>query len=195
MACRLWQTIFVTRLCLFPTPWLIDFLDDALELLMLFISLAFCPVHLCGLFPELRFLTFVWDLVYVYGLDHKLCYWWRTWLFTRVLLFSCRYARCTRSVSIGKLTVNLFKFKMRTLWFKMRNQNKCLICLFCAMQFHLLTMRTWQHSGLVFTWILRHQIVDPVVLCQAKVVGAQLSAPTEEQQVLRSGHFQQWERM
>jgi hypothetical protein len=63
------------------------------------------------------------------------------------------------------------------------------------MQFHLLTMRTWQHSGLVFTWILRHQIVDPVVLCQAKVVGAQLSAPTEEQQVLRSGHFQQWERM
>jgi hypothetical protein len=49
---------------------LIDSLDDALELLMLFISLAFCPAHLCGLFPERRFLTFVWD----YGLDHKLCY-------------------------------------------------------------------------------------------------------------------------
>jgi hypothetical protein len=79
--------------------------------------------------------------------------------------------------------------------FKMRNKKKCLICLFCAMQFLLLTMRIWQHSGPVFTWILRHQIVDPVVLCQAKVVGAQVSAPTEEQQVLQSGHFQQWERM
>jgi hypothetical protein len=31
------------------------------------------------------------------------------------IVVSCRYARCTRSVSIGKLTVNLFEFKMRTL--------------------------------------------------------------------------------
>ncbi len=78
MACRLWQTIFVTRLCLFPTPWLIDSLDHALELLMLFISLAFCPVilvcysqsedswHLCGIW----YMFMAWITSYVIDDPH-----------------------------------------------------------------------------------------------------------------------------
>lgn len=56
--------------------------------------------------------------------------------------------------------------------------------LLCALQFHLLTMHTWQHFVLGFTWILRHQIVDPVVLSRAEAVGAQqLSARTGGQLV------------
>lgn len=133
----------------------------------------------------------------------------RLWRWVAAMLYYCRYARCTRSVSIGKLSLlPAFSYwsacpqmQMHNLAFSFSQLFLCnVVWGFCCMlQFPQHTMPTLQHSELVSIWSQRHQTVVqwPVELLdeEAWVEGSVQGAHVDLELVLLSDPFLPWRRM